>query len=1076
MMIRPPALLALLLLSVGTLPAETENAQQPAVDPLVSASSYRDKAVWSYHGGNDEPVPWSLFKPRDFGATKVPFSGEGVRSVGKVPPPGVHPRIFFSPEDLPAMRKRVAEDRGAREAWLNILAWSNALKLTYDESAEYALPDRANGSFRIRGRFVDLHRIGGYDPNREDYFSILAEGGRPKTYEKTSPAEFFKPAATEAFRCLMDEDAEGAKRLAAATVTAVKLEQERRAREDKPVKDGHPPRPSTSRSAACALGYIYDFIYNWMTPEQQDFIRKELVTLSAWADNYGTFNNAEASRSNWATFSYWVFDLMAIEGEPGFNDLKFLGLYRGWRNFYTYGFFDSGAAYEAEGKLLFGLDAAVAFDRIGHKYGLEPLTHHPLPRRYYSDFSALAMLPTRDSFAVFDILGGMGGGFTTPQDLVIAKYLYPEDKTIDFVYRAMVGDEYERLPVSLHFHWHQAITSAIFATAYNPEIAPENLATPLTFFCGQRGLMMTRSSWDKDATMLTMQVRGASGGHPYRDRNGIMMSGKGRTWVTIPGKDIGGWAMNTVLIDGSEQNASTPARVVDFSDQKEATFLTGDAKYSWDWVWRSAGKNKQGGPVRAEDVKGANVAIGTEWSLVDQTFNDFAWTKKENPVFNRPLKMQASWIGMDGVLTPMIRQVNTPVLRSFRTAGVVRGAHPYVLVVDDIERDGLPARYDWNLTLPGDVVEVKRNPGEGAEGDIILAGKNSVDSEGFLLPNSPALLIRPIDVSGERMKWSLGEREKQNILSLSTRATAPDFKVLLYAFRQGEPLPEVARHSSGRMFAVRFPGQEDIVETTVGATGKTNVTVTRDGNTLVAMTRDVPPLGDAASDELTARLKTLPTRAAEVRASGFDPAKLPGFVAGWNFDKAADGVCPPILGSDALAEPAALGSATIVEGVGGTKAIRTTKEALKIPLTFAGQLEGAFTVDFWVRTKSNPNMGSLVSMNSHQGLALSILQGNLRVSAARNWDVAGLATSMLPAWTHFAIASDGANLEVYRNGIKLVSVPVESANIKLGKELSLGGSNGYGEADAEIGAIRFYNTVLPMEDIEKLYVSRNGGK
>lgn len=1044
-----------------------------SVDPLVEASPYRDKSVWSYHGGNDEPVPWRLFQPKDYGATKVPFDGTGVRSVGKVPPPGVHPRIFFSPEDVPAMRKRIAEDRGAREAWLNILAWSNALKLTYDVEADYAQPDRANGAFHVRGRFVDLHRIGGYDPNREDYFAILAEGGRPQTYEKTSPAEFFKPAATEAFRCLMDDDAEGAKRLAAATVTAVKLEQERRAKEDKPVKDGHPPRPSTSRSAACALGYIYDFIYNWMTPEQQNLIREELVTLSAWADNYGTFNNAEASRSNWATFSYWVFDLMAIEGEPGFNDLKFLGLYRGWRNFFTYGFFDSGAAYEGEGKLLFGLDAAIAFDRVGHKYGLEPLTHHPLPRRYYSDFSALAMLPTRDSFAVFDILGGMGGGFTTPQDLVIAKFLYPDDKTIDFVYRAMVGDDYERLPVSLHFHWHQAITSAIFATAYNPEIAPETLGTPLTFFCGQRGLMMTRSSWDKDATMLTMQVRGASGGHPYRDRNGIMMSGKGRTWVTIPGKDIGGWAMNTVLIDESEQNASTPARVVDFSDQKDATFLTGDAKYSWDWVWRSAGKNKQGGPIRAEDVTGDNVEISPGWSLVDQTFNDFAWTKNDNPVFNRPLKLQASWIGMDGILTPMIRQVNTPVLRSFRTAGIVRGPHPYVLVVDDIERDGRPARYDWNLTLPADVVEAKRQPGEGADGDILLAGKDFLDPDGFLLPNAPALLVRPIDVKGERQPWSLSEREKQNILSLRTRGVAPDFKVLLYAYRQGEPLPEVAHHSSGQMFAIRFPGQEDIVEVVPGKSGKTNLTVTRDGKPVVTMTRDVPPLNDPASDELTTRLKGLASRAADL--SNFDPAKLPGFVGGWNFNSAADGQCPPIPGSDAMAEPASLGAVTVVEGPGGTKAIRTTKEPLKIPLGFSSQLGGAFTVDFWVRTKSGPNMGNLVALNGHQGLALSILQGNLRLSAAKNWDVANSASSMLPAWTHFAVSFDGENLELFRNGIQLATVPLAGATIHLGKELTLGGSNGYGEADTEIGAIRFYNTVLSPEDIEKLYVARNGG-
>ena len=248
---------------------------------------------------------------------------------------------------------------------------------------------------------------------------------------------------------------------------------------------------------------------------------------------------------------------MAIEGEPGFNDLKFLGLYRGWRNFFNYSFFDSGAAYEAEGKLLFGLDAVVAFDRVAPKYGLELLSQHPLVRSHYAKFTALSVLPTQDTYVIFDILGKMGGSLCTPQDLVVAHYLYPHDATIDFVYRTTVGDDYRNLPMPGH-SWNNLITDAIFATSHHPEITPDKLSLPLTFFCGQRSMLMTRSSWDKNATMLTMHVRGASGGHPYRDRNGIMLSGQGRTWVTIPNKDIGGWACNTLLIDEAEQTQPLP--------------------------------------------------------------------------------------------------------------------------------------------------------------------------------------------------------------------------------------------------------------------------------------------------------------------------------------------------------------------------------------------------------------------------------------------------------------------------------------------------------------------------------------
>ena len=173
----------------------------------------------------------------------------------------------------------------------------------------------------------------------------------------------------------------------------------------------------------------------------------------------------------------------------------------------------------------------------------------------------------------------------------MAHYLYPNDATIDFVYRTTVGDDYRTLPC-------RAIAGTIsspmpiFATGHHPEITPEKLNLPLTFFCGQRAMMMTRSSWDKNATMLTMHVRGASGGHPYRDRNGIMLSGKGRTWITIPGHggEVDGRLCNTVLIDGADQSNTTPGRVVDFVDKPLATFTVGDTKYCWDWVWSKASR------------------------------------------------------------------------------------------------------------------------------------------------------------------------------------------------------------------------------------------------------------------------------------------------------------------------------------------------------------------------------------------------------------------------------------------------------------------------------------------------------
>jgi hypothetical protein len=1041
-------------------------APSAMVDPLVKASAYGDKSVWSYHA--KDPLPWAMFHPKDYGSSKIVFEAKGVRPVGRVPAPGVHPRIFFSPEDLPAIRKRIKEDRGSQEAWKNILCFANAIKLTYDENADYAKPDWANGAWHVHGRTAEIHRIGGYGKNREDYFGLLAAGKNPeKTFGK-NPSGFYFPAAIEAFRCLIADDAQGAATLARAVETAVQLEQERRAREDKPVKPGEPPRPSTPRYACCNLGLVYDFIYNWLTPQQKQLLHDELVLLSSWSDNYGTFNNAEASRSNWATFTYWVWDLMAIEGEPGFNDLKFLGLYRGWRNFFTYSFFESGGFYEGEGKMLFGMDAVVAFDRVAPKYGLDLLSQHPQVRSHYARFTALSVLPTQDKYAIFDILGSMGGGLCTPQDLVVAHYLYPNDTTIDFVYRTLVGDDYRTLPMPSH-SWNNLITCGIFATSHQPEITPEKLKLPLTFFCGQRAMLMTRSSWSTNATMLTMHVRGASGGHPYRDRNGIMLAAQGRTWITIPGKDIGGWACNTLLMDEAEQNATTPARVVDFADEPNATFMTGDAKYCWDWVWRNADRTLQGNPITREDLLTNNVATGLSWKLVEQCFNDFAWTKSEREIYKRPLKFNAHWIAVDGTLSPVIRQVNTPVLKSFRTAGLVRGPRPYVLVVDDAQRDPLPARYDWNATLPEDVVEAKQPKGTREENDILLAGKGSLAGDGSVKTGEPVLLIRILSCAGHRLPTSLGLREKANVLSLRTEAASPEFKILLYAFRAGDRLPTTTWNSSRTSVSIDFPEQKDVIRLTPSSSGKTDVIISRRGEPLVNLSKAPAPLADPDSEALTERLKQIPSRLDRLRKQSYDPYKQTGFLAGWQFEKAVEDAVQPVPGSSVAAVAIPLENRQWVTGMNGRKALAIGEKALQASMDFAKQSkEKTFTVACWVKTKSGPFMGGVVNV---EGLVGSeFIQGAFRFTVARvlndNWP-----SSMFSSWTHLVFTCDGKQVCAYRNGLLLSSVPCP-ADMKFGwgKKFSLGGKGGYGDAEVSVQSLSFYTTSMTAEDVENLYL------
>ena len=434
------------------------------------------------------------------------------------------------------------------------------------------------------------------------------------------------------------------------------------------------------------------------------------------------------------------------------------------------------------------------------------------------------------------MLGGLDQtSLSTPVDLIVAHFAYPNDKRIDFVYRAAVGDDYSRLPYRADWAWPMTVISAIFATDYDPRNSPETLGLPNTFFCGQRAMMLTRSSWDKEATFLTMHVRGASGGHPYRDRNGIMLTGKGRSWVTIPhdGGQEQGWKCNTVLIDGREQTNSTPGRVVGFVDQPFATFMVGDAKYCWDWVWSSVGRTKEGKTISRDDVLGGRVNTGAGWKLVDQSFNDFAYTKVRSNALDLPLKLSPDWRAVDGVLTPAKKEVNMPVIKAFRTAGIVRGKRPYVLVVDDIQRNCLPARYDWHLLLLPDLVQVMQPMPGMLTGDIVLAGSKSLAADGRINSGEPALLVRMIDGKGQ-LSASIGptneqgepaqpnSRTKIKLLTVSSRSVSPDLKFILYAFRAGEPLPVTNWNTAGRV-AVAFPDQQDTIAFTPNPSGKTDV-------------------------------------------------------------------------------------------------------------------------------------------------------------------------------------------------------------------------------------------------------------
>jgi len=841
--------------------------------PLAAmpASPFAGKSCDSYSnytGDDGKPgvLLWGQAPLNDFGSREVKFDTTGVRKLNPAPAPGVHPRIFFGPGDLPEVRKRVKETKCGQEAWKNILSWTEMMKGNYDDRADYAQPDRWNGSFGgLHGR-VPLFRLGiprekgcayNHHPKAAEIYNALADGTA-----REFPAFYWNTMALEAFRCLIDGDTAGAKKLAGVVITALKLDQAKRAADPK-AKGKIPTQPV----GGFQLAFCYDFLFNTLTPAQKKAMHDELAASTWLHDNYGTFNTAESSRSNWATFSYWLFEVLAIEGEPGFNDLKVRGMYRGWRNLLTYGWFQSGATFEGEAKNQLGMDGVILFTMRAGQYGFDSLGGHPYLQAYARSFlphSANAML---DGFHKYDLLGGSragSGGFAST-DSIGLKFMFPDDRIIDWYYRQTIKADYSGVPDRPDGYFNALLFFAVYASDFDPaNNDPKKLNLGNTFFCGERALMMTRSSWDPTAMQLNMHTRAANGGHAFADRNAIMVAGAGRIWSPNGYSNFQTPENSVVCIDGKTQDLQVPGRAIDFVDAPEATFMVGDAKYCWDWNFKRLDKNR--GCYTREDVKAGKIEISKGWEPVTQTTNDFAYTKLPYAYLNRPLFEYGHWIKPNGAISPYVRQVNYPVVKAFRTAGLVRGPHPYALVVDDIRKDDTVHRYDWTLTLEYDIQIAKVEKTGDREMDILLTGsdpgqkqanpKAPVPAElsaGATIPEGqPVLLVRVLNrtlgagAAGAAPQIvglpNLSQPKKYasiRRLVIPTDSVSPDFKVLLYPFHQGEPVPKTAWNSEHTMLTVENGASVDRVAFTPSVSGKTDVTIARDGKTIVEVKRPV---------------------------------------------------------------------------------------------------------------------------------------------------------------------------------------------------------------------------------------------
>ena len=766
------------------------------------------------------------------------------------PSPGVHPRILLSPQDLPDLRRRLRETEAGR-----------AMMQT--------LRERLNDA---------IHRPGSWEA---DFYEKLASGdaataqamllkhGMPGTI---GHYQFFMGTslAMEAFDAMVSEDSGRGKKVGTALATYARIVE--------PAVDNcclQPLADDMWRSSPAQglpagtygngkslrdlmgdhlLGYVYDFAYNDMTPEQRAQVRRVIAKVTAGRVWMGAELPHHFRNWNWIMCAMAQPTLaLAIEGEEGYDPRVYkLGVQIA-RDYLTYGISPSGCSTEAVGYTQFGFVWGAPFYVAASRRGdnLLAQSHH----RAMIDWYLHSMEPAG---AQWQSHGDGGDGGPAIWTLSMWRYFYPNDGKIDFLWQ-----NYAKSTGGKPFAGKYHIIEPLIWACDGPKSSDgrpidyadgAKLNLPLTWFDPIRSSLTARSAWAPDATFMEFECRTDSTGpsHEHADRGNFTFSALGRQWAKESFRSVETRHHNNVLIDGLGQGYwPGPGKWLGLSDAGWALVAACDAKDAYDWWWPK------------------QITTEPPDTFVRFRYSHWAGFKNEAAQFRKnfvgtPIEKEtrpSSVVHFKGFEqgdprtwdedTLPVRLPHNPVQKAFRTVAFVRQGQPYMLVVDDIQKNQQVRLYEWlMMTGPNtDLAMLKDN-------DITLCDATVArDANGQPRPKKGdrLLLVRILDLSEAANLHDLQAKpsirleafEKKDTnsfdgrsfgpdrrLVIPSRSVAPNFKILLFPYRQGDPLPTTTWNADKTKLTIQVKGQTDECAFAPQSDGRTRLTLRREGKDL----------------------------------------------------------------------------------------------------------------------------------------------------------------------------------------------------------------------------------------------------
>jgi hypothetical protein len=812
-----------------------------------------------------------------------------------VPPPGVYPRLLFSPEDLPAIRQRISE---------NVIAQKTLVELDVLFRKSWMNPESNEG--RLLERLVAGDTEGmEWDPwkdgRRLPGFPEIIQG-----YERTMASSHVsynsQSLVSMALYALVTDDAELGRKAATALVNLYRMHEPHLdtylAMSDSEL--GTNPSDANGATtqwrgvsvAGMDLAFALDFGGAFMTPEQ----KADMVRIIAKATYGRRTNGGDGPRRNWRDNNHVTWHmthylaLAAIEGLEGFDPAAYESGEELVEDFLQWGVNEYGTMYESNGKSGGGLQFQILCMNAMARRGNNTWGHP-----HWRNLAKSQALNTAPNGETTVSSGTWSTGPLSLPAVMMFHSFYPEDRYAEFLLSCDAGPsattttmdgkdirtfDLNAYRAQLEKHSSRTRIPGINTPGFTMTLIYDtdwqhtrrsDLNAPLDFADTNQGILSSYSANSREAVWMHMQVRNnhyLGAGHHHADAGMFHFASDGVNWITESPflKWYDGRFHNQVLVDGRAQpdDINGRADLLGMQTGPELATATADLTQAYSVVW----KNQF---IFYDTADWGPRPDAFDWSLSHDplALNAFKGTQRYKMRPWWPTHNFARW-------TPVLQRLYNPMEYVFRSTTLIRGAHPYGLVVDDLKKDDEIRLYQWcamagpgvwaaegYTDLPRNMVVLTRqgkdrhhaggNRFRPREGDpmllvCILGGRGVPD--GFT-PAQPHLKHEPdydapvevpvrIETAGDGPDWQ-GHRKVQTFYDRiigGCQAREAHFKTLLIPFRHGEELPEIQYDPEQALAVVQWPDQRDRIIFHAEEGSPTGFTVTRNGEALGSLDRD----------------------------------------------------------------------------------------------------------------------------------------------------------------------------------------------------------------------------------------------